>query len=108
MKAGAFADFRKMNKQQYRSTIRFLFLELKSLNEIKELLNIAYGDSSPSITTIKNWFNVFERGLTLVFDEPRLVAAKACTTEDNVIKIHDLVLIDYQLTMCEIDKIVGI
>jgi len=32
------ADFRKMEKEQYRSVIQFLFLEGKSRSEIKERL----------------------------------------------------------------------
>jgi len=43
-----FADFTKMEKEQYRSVIRFLFLEGKSRSGIKERLDAVYGDSSPS------------------------------------------------------------
>ena len=80
-----------MEKQQYRSVIRFLFLEGKSRSEIKERLDAVYGDSSPSMATVKNWFNEFERRHTSVFDEPRRGAPKTATTEDDVTKIHDLV-----------------
>ena len=66
--------------------IRFLFLEGKSRSEIKERLNAVYGDSSPSIATVKNWFNEFQRGRTLVFDGPCPGAPKTVTTEDNVKK----------------------
>jgi len=37
--------------------IRFLFLEGKSHNKIKERLDAVYGDSSSSMATVKNWFN---------------------------------------------------
>ena len=57
-----FADFTKMEKQRYRSMIRFLFLEGKSRSEIKERLDAAYGDSSPSMAIVKYWFNEFQRG----------------------------------------------
>ena len=59
MEAEVYADFRKMEKEQYRSVIWFLFLEEKSRSEIKERLDAVYGDSYPSIATIKNWFNDF-------------------------------------------------
>jgi len=49
------ADFRKIEKEQYRSVIPFLFLEGKSRSEIKELLHAVYGDSSPSMAIVKNW-----------------------------------------------------
>jgi len=46
------------------------------------------------MATIKNWFSEFQRGRTSVFYEPRPGAPKTATTEDNVTKIHDLVLAD--------------
>jgi len=58
-------------------------------SEIKERLAALYGDSFPSMATVKNWFNEFQRGRTSVFDEPRPGAPKAATTEDNVNKIHN-------------------
>ena len=61
---GVFADFTKMEKEQYRSVIRFLFSKWKSRSEIKERLDAVYGDSSPSMATIKNWFDEFQRGRT--------------------------------------------
>ena len=96
-------DFRKMEKEQYRSVIRFLFLEGKSRSEIKERLDAVYDDSSPSMATVKNWFNEFQRGRTSVFDEPRPGAPKKATTEDNVTKIHDLVSQnDHRALLCRI------
>ena len=88
--------------------IRFLFLEGKSRSEIKERLDAVYGDSSPSMATVKNWFNEFQRGRTSFFDEPRPGALKTATTEDNVTKIHDLVLADRRLKVREIAETVRI
>jgi len=93
-----------MEKKQYRSVIRFLFLEGKSRSEIKERLDAVY--SSPSMGTVKNWFNEFQRGRTSAFDEPRPGAPKRATTEDNVTKIHDLVLADRRLKIRKIAETV--
>ena len=84
METGMSADFTNMEQEQYRLVIRFLFLEGKSRSEIKERLDATYGDSSPSMATVKNWFNELQRGRTSVFDEPRPSAPKTATTEDNV------------------------
>ena len=62
------ADFTKKEKEQYRSVIRFLFLEGKSRSETKERLESVYDDSSPSMATVKNWSNEFKRGCTSVFE----------------------------------------
>jgi len=96
-----------MEKEQCRSVIRFLFLKGKSRSEIKEGLDAAYGNSSPSMATVKNWFNEFQSGRTLVFNEPRPGAPKSATTEDNVTKIHHLVLADHRLKIREIADTVG-
>jgi len=84
-----------MEKEQYRSVIRFLFLEGKSGSEIKERLDAVYGDSPPSMATVS------------VFDEPRPGALKTATTEDNVTKIHDIALADRRLKIREIAETVG-
>jgi len=76
-------------------------------SEIKQRLDAVYGDSSPSMATVKNWFNEFQRGRTSVFDEPRPGTPKTDTTEDNVTQIHDLVLADRRLKIREIAEIVG-
>jgi len=96
-----------MEKEQYRSVTRFLFLRGKSRSEIKERLDAVYGDSSPSMATVKNWFNEFQRGRTSVFNEPRPGVLKTATTEHNVIKINDLVLADRRLKIREIAETVG-
>ena len=108
MEAGVSVDFRKIEKEQYSSVIQLLFLEGKSRSEIEECLDTVYGESSPSMATVKNWFNGFQRDRTSVFDEPRAGASKTATTEDNVTKIHNLVLVDRQLKLREIAATVGI
>ena len=70
---------------------------------MKERSDAVYGDSSPSMATVKNWFNEFQRGRKSVSDEPRPGAPKTKTTEDNVTKIHDLVSQnDHRALLCRI------
>ena len=82
------ADFSRMEKEKYQSPIQFLFSEGKSRREIKERLNTVYGDSFPSMATVKSWFNEFQYGRTshVGFDESRPGAPQTATTEDNVKK----------------------
>ncbi|KYN09598.1 hypothetical protein ALC57_18290 [Trachymyrmex cornetzi] len=42
-----------MEKEQYRSVIRFLFLDRKMCEEIKTKLDAVYGNSSLSMTTAR-------------------------------------------------------
>jgi hypothetical protein len=60
------------------------------------------------MATIKNRFNKFQHGRTSVFDEPPLGAPKTATTEENIEKIHDLVLVDRRLKVHKIAETVDI
>jgi len=99
---------KKMEKEQYRAVIRFLFLQGKTRLEIKNSLDSVYGDSSPSAATVHNWVNEFARGRTSVFDEPRPGAPKTAVTEEIVGKIHNLVLEDRRLKVRELAESVNI
>ena len=52
VEAGVVADFRKMEKERYRSVIQLLFLEGKSRSEVKEHLDAVYSDSSRSMARV--------------------------------------------------------
>jgi hypothetical protein len=69
-----------MGEEQYRSVIRFLFLEGKSPCEIKERLDVAYGNFSFDGDR-QNLVNEFQRDRISVFNEPRPDAPKTATTE---------------------------
>lgn len=97
-----------MEKEQYRSVIRFLFLDGKTCEEIKVKLHAVYKDHAPSMTTIRYWFNEFKRGRTSVFDEEHPGRPMEVTTEDMVNKIHDIVLADRRVKVREIADIVHI
>lgn len=97
-----------MEKEQYRSVIRFLFLDGKTCEEIKVKLHAVYKDHAPLMTTIRYWFNEFKRGRTSVFDEERPGRPIEVTTEDMVNKIHDIVLTDCRVKIKEIGDIVDI
>ncbi|XP_063909864.1 histone-lysine N-methyltransferase SETMAR-like [Zophobas morio] len=97
-----------MEKEQYGSVIRFLFLDGKTCEEIKIKLQAVYKDQAPSITTIRYWFNEFKRGRTSVLDEERPGRPIKVTTEEMVNKIHDIVLADRQVKIREIAEIPNI
>ena len=97
-----------MEKNQYRSLIRFIFLDGKTCEEIKVKLHAVYKDHAPSMTTIRYWFNEFKRGRTSVFDEKRPARPIEVTTEDIIKKNHDIVLADHRVKIREIADIVDI
>lgn len=97
-----------MEKEQYRSVIRFLFLDGKTCEEIKIKLQVVYKDQAPSMTTIRYWFNEFKSGRTSVLDEERPGRPIKVTTEEMVNKIHDIVLADHRVKIREIAEIANI
>ena len=60
-----------LEKEQYRSVIRYLFLKCKTQQETVKELNEVFGGDCPSLATIKRWFNDFQRERTSVFDEEK-------------------------------------
>lgn len=97
------ADLRKILKEQVWLVSRFLVFIGKLNSEIE-----VYGDSPPLIVTVPNLFIEFQRGRKSILEEPGPVAIKTATTEDNVIKIHNLVLAPRLLKWSEIAETVGI
>lgn len=97
-----------MEKEQYRSVIRFLFLDGKTCAEISEKLQAVYSDHAPSMTTIRYWFNEFKRGRTSVFDEERPGRPVEVTTDEKINKVHDIVLADRRMKIREIAEMVNI
>ena len=97
-----------MKKEQYRSVIRFIFLNGQTCEEIKVKLHAVYKDHVPLMTIIRYWFIEFKRGLTSVFDEECPGRPIEVTTEDMVKKIHDIVLADRRVKIREIADIADI
>jgi len=79
-----------MEKEQYWSVIRFLFLNGKTCEEIKEKLHVVYKDNAPSMTIVRYWYNILS-----VTEHPFLVKSVPgrpieVTTEEMVNKIHNI------------------
>jgi len=67
-----------------------------------------YIRTTPSMTTIRYWYNEFKRRRTSIFNEERPDRPIEVTTEDMVNKIHDIVLADRRVKIREIANIVKI
>lgn len=65
-------------------------------------------DTSPSMITVENWFDWFQRGHMSDFHESRSGVPKMVTAEENVTLVHVLVLTDLWFTVCKIAETVGL
>ncbi|XP_025263254.1 histone-lysine N-methyltransferase SETMAR-like [Camponotus floridanus] len=76
--------------------------------EIKNELDSALEDSSPSFSTVKKWAAEFKRGRSSIFDDERSGRPKTATNEEIIQKIHDSVLNDRRIKMRELSHIANI
>lgn len=53
--------FVKMEKIEYRAVIKYLQLKGNTPTQIKDELDAVYGDSAPSLTTVKFWAAEFKK-----------------------------------------------
>lgn len=79
--------------------IRFLLLDGKMCEDIKDKLNAIYNDHAPSMSTIRYWFSEFNHSQTSILEKGHPIKM---ATEDKVNKIHDIVLTDYWMKIREI------
>jgi len=77
-------------------------------NEIYLKFIKVYGDSSTSFSTIKKWAAEFKRGRTSLEDDPCEGCPEDATTPEIIEQVHDMVLDDRRMKVCEIAETIGI
>jgi transposase len=98
----------KIDKIEYRAVIKFFVKEGLTPNEIHSKFINVYGDSSPSISTIKKWAAEFKHGRTSLENDPREGRPKSATTPEVIKQVHDMVLDDRRIKVREIGETIGI
>ncbi|KAG5319861.1 NU5M oxidoreductase, partial [Acromyrmex heyeri] len=77
--------------------------------EIKTKLDAVYGNSSPSMTTVRYWSNEFKRSCSSVLDDEELPGRPAdMVTEEIVEKVHDMIFADRRMKVHEVAEAVGV
>jgi len=66
------------------------------------------GDTSPSMATVRYWFNEFKRGRTFVFDEERPGRPADVITEEIIQKVHDMILADRRTNVREVAEAISV
>ncbi|XP_020296620.1 putative uncharacterized protein FLJ37770 [Pseudomyrmex gracilis] len=93
-----------MEKIEYRAVIKYLFLKGNTPTQIKNELDVVYGDSAPSFTTVKFWAAEFKRGRTSLVDDERSGRPKTAITDDNIAQVHQMVLDNRRIKVREIGE----
>jgi len=97
-----------MDKIEYRAVIKFFVKEGLTPNEIHLKFIKVYGDSSSLFSTVKKWAALFKRGCTSLEDDPRDGRPKSATTPEIIEQVHDMVLDDQRMKVCEIAETIRI
>jgi hypothetical protein len=97
-----------MDKIEYCVVIKFFVKEDLTPNEIHLKFIKVYGELSPSFSTIEKWAAEFKRGCNNLEGDPRKGRSKSATTPEIIEQVHDMLLDDWRMKVCEIAEIIGI
>ena len=95
----------KMDKIEYRSIIKYLFLKGNKPMQIKDELDSVYGDSVSSFTIVKFQAAEFKSGCKSLGDDECSGRQKTATTDENIAKVHQMVLDDCRIKVREITEV---
>jgi hypothetical protein len=97
-----------MDKIEYRAVIKFWLKEGLTPKEIHSKFIKVYGASSPLFLTIRKWAAEFKYGCISLEDDPREGCPKSATTPKIIEQVHDMVLDDQRMKVCDIAETIGI
>lgn len=99
---------KKMEKKEFRVLIKYCFLKGKNTVEAKKWLDQEFPGSAPGKSTIIDWYAKFKRGEMSTEDGERSGRPNEAVVDENIKKIHKIVLADRRLKLSEIAEIVKI
>ncbi|GAB1865702.1 Histonelysine Nmethyltransferase SETMARlike [Hydra vulgaris] [Camponotus japonicus] len=91
-----------MDSKEFRVLIKHCFLMGKNTVQAKEWLDKRYSTSSPSYPTVKKWYAEFKCGRTCTDDAERSGRPNEAVTEENIKKVHRIVLNDRRVKVREL------
>ena len=74
----------------------------KNTVEAKAWLDKHYSDSAPGKSTVEKWFAKFKRGEMSIEDDARSGRPKEAVTDENIKKVHKIILNDRKVKLIEI------
>ena len=85
----------ELTREHFRAIIFHNFRRGLSRQECIDELKSLYGDEAPSYSTVKNWFNEFNRGRRSLEDEGR---PKTVVVPENIDAVRELIMQDRHVT----------
>ncbi|KAG9462962.1 hypothetical protein GDO78_022737 [Eleutherodactylus coqui] len=86
-------------KEEQRAVIRFLWSEGMCGADIYRRLCAQYGENVLSRRSVYEWIEKFKRGRTSVRHEEGAGRPSTSTTDDNIERVRELILLDRRVTV---------
>ncbi|GFT08475.1 metabotropic glutamate receptor [Nephila pilipes] len=93
----------ELNREHFRAIIFHNFRRGLSRQECFDELNSLYSDKAPSYSTVKNWYNEFNRGRCSIQDESRVGRPKSVVVPEKINAVRELIKQDRHVTYREIE-----
>ena len=98
----------ELNREHFRAIIFYNFRRGLTQQQCMDELKSLYGDEAPSYSTVKNWYNEFNRGRRSLNDEFREGRPKTAVVPENIDAVRELIMQDRHVTYREIEASLGI
>ena len=104
----SFDDLLNMDKIWHGGVIRYLQKKGLTTKEIHADMVSTLGDDAPALSTVKKWATELKRGRESLEDDPRSGCLSTVTTEENIDRIHQMVMNDRRLTISHLAYVISI
>jgi len=88
-----------MDSKEFRVLMKHCFFMKKNAADAKKWLDKCYPDSAPGEATIRKWFAKFRTGHMSTEDDERSGRPKEAVTDENIKKIHKMILEDRKVKL---------
>ena len=92
----------------HRGVIRYSQKKRLTTKEIHTDMVSTLGDDATALSTVKKWAAEFKRGRESLEDDPRSGRPSSVTTQENIDRIHQMVMNDKQLTISHLAYVISI
>lgn len=97
-----------LTREHFRAMIFYDFRRGSTRQQCIDQLNSTFGDEAPHYSTVKRWFNEFERGRRSLTDESREGRPKSAVLPENIDAVRELIKQDRHVTYREIEASLSI
>jgi len=96
------------SKTEFRTLIKFFFLQTKNAHQIQTEITAVLGDTCPSLRTIQRWLADFEKGRISIEDEERSGRPSTELSEKNIQLIQEKIEEDRRVTLRQLAEDTGL